>query len=212
MKFDKTLNMKLLKTTIGTAVLGGALVLSLLGLAVVPSALAQACCGGNAGSQAGCNMAGHAASGGHEGHGVAQATGLGQTSTPRQVFMQPVQSVFDNYIKVQGALAQDSLEGIGGTAGAMAKAIRGDSMKMLSPKIAEQAEALGQAMDLETARVAFKALSESLIAYLKEQKVPAGTYYVAYCPMAKASWLQTDRTIMNPYMGKGMIHCGQIKG
>ncbi len=84
-------------------------------------------------------------------------------------------------------------------------------MKMLSPKVAQQAEALAKARDLATARDAFKSLSDSLIQYVKEQKVPAGAYYVAYCPMAKASWLQTDKTIMNPYMGKGMIHCGQIK-
>jgi hypothetical protein len=48
-------------------------------------------------------------------------------------------------------------------------------------------------------------------AHLKEQKVPAGSYYVAYCPMAKASWLQTSKTILNPYMGTSMVHCGQIK-
>jgi Cu(I)/Ag(I) efflux system membrane fusion protein len=125
--------------------------------------------------------------------------------------MKPVQLVFDNYIKVQGTLAQDSIEGIGSTAGAMAEVIRSDSMKRLSPKIAEQAEALAKAKDLEAARAAFKALSESLIGYLKEQRVSAGSYYVAYCPMAKASWIQTDKTIINPYMGKGMIHCGQIK-
>lgn len=186
-------------------------IVAMFGLAAVPAALAQGCCEGKAASQAGCNMAGHPGSGGHEGHGAAQAGVPGQTSALRVVFMQPVQSVFDNYVKVQGALAQDSLEGVAGTAAVMAKAIRGDSMKMLPPKVAEQTEALAKANDLETARTAFKSLSESLIRYLKEQKVPAGTYFEAYCPMAKASWLQTDKTIINPYMGKGMIHCGQIK-
>ena len=29
--------------------------------------------------------------------------------------------------------------------------------------------------------------------------------------MAKASWLQTGTTIMNPYFGKAMPHCGQFK-
>ncbi len=182
-------------------------VIAMLGLAAVPAALAQGCCAG----QTGCTMANHTASGGHEGHGIAQAAGVGQGTPSREVFIQPVQSVFDNYIKVQGALAEDSLEGIGTMANAIAKAIRGDSMKMLSPKVAAQAEALAQARDLETARAAFKALSESLIGYLKGHKAPAGAYYVVYCPMAKASWLQTDKTIMNPYMGKEMIHCGEIK-
>ncbi len=174
---------------------------AVVGLAGVPAALGQGCCGG---------MADHSATAGHEAHANAPAVSA-QTTAPRQVFMQPVQSVFDNYIKIQGTLAQDSIEGISATSTAIARAVRSDSMKMLSPKIAEQADALAQAKDLESARAAFKALSESLIGYLKTQKVPAGSYYVAYCPMAKASWLQTDKTIVNPYMGKSMIHCGQIK-
>ncbi len=177
----------------------------MLGLAAAPAGLAQGCCAGQAGGQAGCDMASHKASGDPEGHDVTR------TSAARAVFAQPVQSVFDNYIRVQGVLAQDSLEGVSTRAGAMAKAIRGDSMKTLPAKVAEQAEALGQAKDLEGARAAFKVLSESLISYLKGQKVPAGSYYVAYCPMAKASWVQAGKTIVNPYMGKGMVHCGEIK-
>ena len=125
--------------------------------------------------------------------------------------MKPVQLVFDSYIKAQASLAQDSIEGIESTAAAMVKVIREDTMKRLSPKVADQAEALAKAKDLETARAAFKPLSESLIGYLKQQKVSEGAYYVAYCPMAKASWIQTDKTIINPYMGKSMVHCGQIK-
>jgi Protein of unknown function (DUF3347) len=150
--------------------------------------------------------------GGHETHGGMQAAAASnQDSTARKVFMAPVQSVYDNYITVQGALAQDSLRGVSAAATAMAKAIQGDSMKMLPPKVAQQAEALAQARDLATARDAFKSLSESLIEYLKAQKVPTGSYYVAYCPMAKASWLQTGKTILNPYMGTSMVHCGQIE-
>jgi hypothetical protein len=156
-------------------------------------------------------MGGAAGAGGHEGHGAGQAATTSQSSAPRAVFAQPVQAVFDNYITVQGALAQDSLKGISTAATAMAKAIQGDSTQTLSPKVAQQTHALASAKDLATARDAFKSLSDSLIQYLKDQKVPAGSYYVAYCPMAKASWLQTDKTIMNPYMGKGMLHCGQIK-
>jgi hypothetical protein len=77
--------------------------------------------------------------------------------------MAPVQSVYDNYITVQGALAQDSLKGVSTAATAKAKAIQGDSMKMLSPEVAQQAEALARAKDLATARDAFKPLSDSLI-------------------------------------------------
>jgi Cu(I)/Ag(I) efflux system membrane fusion protein len=34
---------------------------------------------------------------------------------------------------------------------------------------------------------------------------------IAYCPMAKASWLQHGQEITNPYMGTAMATCGSIK-
>ena len=36
---------------------------------------------------------------------------------------------------------------------------------------------------------------------------PAGVN-VVFCSMAKASWLQTDKKIRNPYYGKKMLTCG----
>jgi hypothetical protein len=29
--------------------------------------------------------------------------------------------------------------------------------------------------------------------------------------MVKASWLQTEKNITNPYMGKEMLTCGELK-
>jgi Cu(I)/Ag(I) efflux system membrane fusion protein len=148
-------------------------------------------------------MGGTADTAGHAGHGAA---------TPvKPVFAQPVQSVFDNYVKVQGALVEDSLQGLSGAGTAIAKAIQADSKHALPAKVAEQADALGKAKDLESARAAFKTLSDTLIEFVKTQKAAAGTYHIAYCPMAKASWLQTGTPVMNPYMGKSMPHCGQLK-
>lgn len=160
---------------------------------------------------AGCAMGATAQAGGHEGHSAGQTATAGQSAPRKATFAQPVQVVFDGYITIQGALAQDSLKGVSATATAMAKAIQGDSKQMLSPEVARETVALANAKDLATARGAFKSLSDSLIQYLKDQKIPAGKYYVAYCPMAQRSWLQADKTIMNPYLGKGMLHCGQIQ-
>jgi hypothetical protein len=183
-------------------------IITALSLAAAPSLHAQSCCAGQSGNaHDGCPMGAMAAADTHAMHGGAQKA----NSSVKPVFMEPVQSVYDGYFKAQGALAQDSLEGVSATASAMAKAIQGDSMKMLPPKVARQAEALAKAKTLAAARDALKPLSDSLIQYWKDQKPPATAYYVAYCPMAKASWLQTDKTIMNPYMGKAMIHCGEIK-
>jgi hypothetical protein len=133
-------------------------------------------------------------------HGMASAA-----------LMEPVKSVMDDYLKVGAALAKDTFEGVPEPAKAMSKAIQGDSMKMLPPEVAKLAQALAEATDLASARKAFKPLSESLIKYLKDQKVPPGTYHEVYCPMAKASWLQADKTVANPYFGKAMLRCGEIK-
>ncbi len=156
-----------------------------------------------------CSKGGMAGGGGHAAHGAG--TAAAENPAVKPVFRQPVQAVFDNYVEVQRALAQDSLQGVSGAGTAMAKAIQSDSTHALPAKVAQQAEALSRAKDLDTARAAFKPLSESLIEFVKGQKAAAATYHAAYCPMAKASWLQTGTTIINPYMGKAMVHCGQLK-
>jgi Cu(I)/Ag(I) efflux system membrane fusion protein len=175
------------------------LVVVTLGLAATPSLFAQGCCGAGTAMKEGCSMGGSAAA--NETEHNACATALAK----------PVQAVFDNYLKVQGSLALDSLQGVSALANEMAKTIKDDPNKGLSEKAATQATALAQAQDLDTARAAFKDLSISLIAYLRTQKVTSGSYHEAYCPMAKAGWLQTGTTILNPYMGKAMAHCGEFK-
>jgi hypothetical protein len=125
--------------------------------------------------------------------------------------MEPVKSVLDHYLMIQTNLANDSIQGLAEHATAIAKAVKGDDMKMLSPEIAKLSEMLAKAMDVKEAREAFKPLSASLIKYLADNKAGKGTYHEAYCPMARASWLQTAKDIKNPYMGKKMLTCGEFK-
>ena len=125
--------------------------------------------------------------------------------------MEPVKSVLDQYLKIQGELAKDSIKGVDEHAAAIAKVVKGDAMKMLSSDVAKQADTLAQAKDLKAARAAFKPLSASLVKYLADNKSGVGTYHEAYCPMVKANWLQTGKAIKNPYMGKQMLSCGELK-
>src|SRR5216117_2780181 len=125
--------------------------------------------------------------------------------------MEPVKSVYDHYLTIQTELAKDSIKGLDEHANAIAKAVKGDEMKMLSPDVAKQAETLAKAKDIKTAREAFKPLSMSLVKYLADNKAGKGTYHEAYCPMVKASWLQKETQIKNPYMGKEMLTCGTLK-
>lgn len=122
-----------------------------------------------------------------------------------------VKSILDHYLTIQTNLANDTIKGLDEHANAIAKAVKGDEMKMLSPDVATQAETLAKAKDLKAAREAFKPLSASLVKYLADKKAGKGTYHEAYCPMVKASWLQTGKEIRNPYYGKEMLTCGTLK-
>ena len=125
--------------------------------------------------------------------------------------MEPVKSVLNHYLTIQTNLAGDSVKGLAEQANAIATAVKGDSMKMLSPDVAAQAEKLAQAKDLKAARAAFKPLSASLVKYLADKKAGKGVYHEVYCPMADANWLQTGKDIKNPYFGKEMLDCGELK-
>jgi len=124
--------------------------------------------------------------------------------------MQPVKSVYDHYLKIQTDLANDSLKGVSDEATAIAKAIQDDEMKMLPAVVGTEAEAVAKASDLKSARAAFKPLSDSLIKYLAAHHAK-DAYIEVYCPMAKASWLQADKNVNNPYLGQKMPTCGEIK-
>jgi hypothetical protein len=121
----------------------------------------------------------------------------------------PVKSVYGDYLKIQVSLANDSLAGVTQNAEAIAKAVRTDA-KTLPTAVATEADALARVSDLRSARAAFKPLSDSLIRYLADHKVKGG-YVQVYCPMARASWLQADKNVNNPYLGKEMPTCGEIK-
>ena len=51
---------------------------------------------------------------------------VGARAADNPALMQPVKSVYDNYLKIQTALAGDSMTGVTENAGAIAKAVEGD--------------------------------------------------------------------------------------
>ena len=132
-----------------------------------------------------------------------------ESATANPALTGPVKSVFDHYLKIQAALANDSLTGVAENAKAIAKAVQGEA-KILPASIGAQAEALSQTSDLSSARAAFKPLSDTLIKYLADSH-GKDAYVQVYCPMAQASWLQKDETVNNPYMGRRMAGCGEIQ-
>lgn len=69
--------------------------------------------------------------------------------------------------------------------------------------------------DVESQRVQFSYLSQSVINSLRAFGTDHHTYYVQYCPMALdnqgADWLSTAEEIRNPYFGDKMMKCGNVK-
>lgn len=111
------------------------------------------------------------------------------------------------YLHIQLALANDSVEGIAEAAETMAE--EAASMGDPARAIAAAARALAAAPDLKTARAVFGPLSDALIAYGEE--VGFGELRVAYCPMARKSWVQKGAEILNPFHGSSMLNCGTFR-
>jgi hypothetical protein len=95
------------------------------------------------------------------------------------------------YEKVRSALAADDL--------GAARTVAGD--------LGDEGAPLAKSSSLKEARGAFEQLSN------KAKQLAAGQagYYVVHCPMLKKDWIQTSEKIANPYYGKEMATCGEIK-
>jgi HPt (histidine-containing phosphotransfer) domain-containing protein len=119
-------------------------------------------------------------------------------------------AVLDPYLKIQSALADDSMDGVTANAGNIATAAA--SLGAPAMKIDTAAVQLAATAEIQAAREKFGPLSEAIDSYMTglKLKAPEGVR-VAFCPMVLKPWLQTDATINNPYFGKSMQTCGNFR-
>ena len=121
-----------------------------------------------------------------------------------------MKAIVGSYLEIQGRLAVDKLEGIKPAAAAIGE--QGTRMGAEGTAIVKAAKAMEESADLKSAREAFGALSDAVIAAgTAEGWKDIPDLRVAYCPMIKKSWLQKDDVIKNPYYGASMSTCGEIK-
>lgn len=132
-----------------------------------------------------------------------------QAATPAAGSEMP-RSIVDPYLKIQAALADDSLDGVKANAGNIATAAT--ALGAPAMKIDTTAMQLASAAELEDARLKFGALSGAIDTYMTglKLKAPEGVR-VAFCPMVQKPWLQEGSTIANPYYGKSMPTCGSFR-
>jgi hypothetical protein len=134
---------------------------------------------------------------------ILAATFFAAPASARQVSNEEA-ACLKAYHQVHDALAKDDLAAAKKAAGDLAE--KATAAKCVTTP--QHATELAKSDSLESAREHFKAVSEECI------KMAAGVdgQYVFTCPMAKADWLQTDsKQASNPYMGKKMPTCGEMK-
>lgn len=95
------------------------------------------------------------------------------------------------YEKVHTALAADDL----------------GKAKTAAKDLGEDGTDIAQAKSLADARATFEKLSAKAKSLITGQS----GFYVVHCPMLKKDWVQTNEKVENPYGGKEMRSCGEVK-
>lgn len=93
-------------------------------------------------------------------------------------------------------------------------ALKGQQLKVwqeTGSQIKNAAASIAKTNLVSEQRSQLNALSVSLFAFLKAMDGMGATVYLQYCPMKKAYWLSNEMAIRNPYYGKKMLTCGNIK-
>ena len=118
----------------------------------------------------------------------------------------PIKIAATQYLTIESLLAADKFAGIPQATATLKDAVASDPTRALDKDFdAPTINVMSQATDLHSARLAFKALSDSMIAALVHNQIKTGQLHSAFCPMIKAYWVQENgETIRNPYYGSAM--------
>ena len=88
-------------------------------------------------------------------------------------------------------------------------------VKGYAETISDEARALASQKDIETKRKSFQTISDNMYDLLRAVRYDGGIVYHQFCPMAfndaGAYWLSKTSDIKNPYFGKKMLTCGEVK-
>lgn len=123
-------------------------------------------------------------------------------------------SVLKGYLQLSGALADDDLPKAKEALSVIETAAQALNVGEIGEIFKKHESSV---TDTEAARRIFGELSVFLLPRLEEYNIPAEqSVYKAYCPMALdgkgAEWLQRGKEIKNPYFGKAMLSCGELRG
>ena len=126
-----------------------------------------------------------------------------------------VSKLYQNYVAIKSALASDDADKTSKAATEFIKTASAVDYKLISEgnltTLKKDATAISEARNISTQRETFMNLSDNMITLTKEFKLSEKPIYIQYCPMADGSWLSDEKQIANPYYGKSMLTCGNVK-
>ena len=122
--------------------------------------------------------------------------------------------VLQSYYEVKDALVNGNSNAASANATAFIKNINGISYKLISEgnvnALLKDAGAIADAKDIKKQREVFATFSTNMAELAKGLKLTGQPVYLQYCPMKKASWLSSEKSIKNPYYGSAMLTCGKV--
>ena len=119
--------------------------------------------------------------------------------------------VLESMVAIQNSLSGDSFKTVEHHAKILGKWVHEEKPSDIDHKIASKSLEQLSADDIKTVREGFKKFNLEFAKHLKKHPISSKGYRMAYCPMAKARWIQKDNKIANPYFGKSMLRCGTFK-
>ena len=135
--------------------------------------------------------------------------------------------IYDAYFNFQEALAKDNFQEAKGALNELEESVSkadlgqlegelGSEWKDIEQRLQRNASLGQEAPTINELRTEIlKDLSEAVLTLQKEFRHSGpDTHYEAFCPMALntgASWLQKKDQILNPFYGKSMQGCGELK-
>lgn len=152
----------------------------------------------------------------HENHNMAAATReqsiTEQSNAIATIKDDKLNAIYEHYIHLTTALTNGNVA----EAKIASNAIEtGANILKGGTSIAASAAKITAAPNIEVQRATYEKLSIDMIDFVKKAGVLNGELYVEFCPMALndkgAAWLSSSKEIRNPYFGKKMLNCGEIK-
>lgn len=133
-----------------------------------------------------------------------------------------IAAALESYFTVKNALVDSNVETASSAAGTLVERLAAvDDTKLTTAQNAvwtkravalkKDASHINKNKEITHQREHFETLSINMYAVIKAIAANSADVYLHYCPMRKASWMSDSKEVRNPYYGKKMLDCGEVK-